>query len=157
MTKTKAPMKRILFAVSFICGASVVSAAGPGESALLVLNSTQLDRVTAGNVTVGVAAGAGAASEFFALTRTDTNAVVHATSINGQPHNSAEVGVAGGQATAIAVGPGAATGTAVNETVAADGPNTSTFAVNGGIKVLFLDTTTSTTAVVSKPHNGLLR
>ena len=157
MITTRAPVKCIMFAVTLIGGTSVVGAAGPGARAPLVLNSTQLDGVTAGNVTASVVAGAGAASEFFALTNTHTNAIVLATSINGQPHNSAEVGAAGGQATAIAVGPGAATGTAVNETVDTHGGNRSTFTVNGGLKVLFLDTTAATTAVVSKPHNGFFR
>lgn len=94
----------------------------------VLLTEHQLDSLTAGfssNVDV-YAAGI---SQIFSATQTDAVAIATVTTAD-QPHLGAVVGISGGEASAVAVGEGSDTETAVNPSSDISGSNVNTYRVD---------------------------
>jgi hypothetical protein len=116
-------MNRLLCALLGLSSAALAAAANAAE----VLSDQRLDAVTAGAVDATVDSTATAAGSF---NHTDTNgAAAVATEQGNNPAMVANVGVAGGIASAVAGGPDAETDTSVSTSGSADG----TFLVNRSV------------------------
>jgi hypothetical protein len=116
-------MKKALCA---LLGLSAAAIAAAGNSAEL-LSDQRMDAVTAGAVDAAVDSIATAAGSF---NHTDTNgAAAVATEQGNNPAMVANVGVAGGNSSAVAGGPDAETDTSVSTSGSADG----TFQVNRSV------------------------
>jgi len=116
-------MNRLLCALVGLSTAALATAASSAE----LLSDRRLDAVTAGAVAATVDSTASAAGSF---NHTDTNgAAAVATEQGSHPALVANVGVAGGNSSAVAGGPDAETDTSVSTSGSADG----TFQVNRSI------------------------
>jgi hypothetical protein len=116
-------MNRLLCALLGLSSAALAAAANSAE----LLSDQRLDVVTAGAVDASVDSTASAAGSF---NHTDTNgAAAVATEQGNNPAMVANVGVAGGNSSAVAGGSDAETDTSVSTSGSADG----TFQVNRSV------------------------
>ncbi|MGR6034651.1 MAG: hypothetical protein ACU4EQ_10575 [Candidatus Nitrosoglobus sp.] len=130
-------MKSVFYSL-IICCTIVSSATAASLNKPTPLSLAQMDSVTAGTTT-NITVGAAASSNLFAYTATSGTAIATQTKTDN-PLLGSYIGVAGGNATAIAVGGGASTGTSVTPTVDVPGTNTQTYEVDihnsvGGIEI----------------------
>lgn len=130
-------MKSVFYSL-IICCTIVSSATAASLNKPTPLSLAQMDSVTAGT-DANVIVNSTAYSNLFAYTVTSGTAITTQTKADN-PLLGSYIGVAGGNAGAVAVGQGASTGTSVTPTVNVPGTNVQTYEVDihnsvGGMEI----------------------
>ncbi|ADE13355.1 hypothetical protein Nhal_0138 [Nitrosococcus halophilus Nc 4] len=128
-------MKNVLYALSFsICITASTAVAESSNKGPLILSTAQMDYVTAGT-SADVIVNADANSDFFALTSTFGSATATQSGADN-PALRSYIGIAGGSASAVAIGEGSSTDTDVTPTADVPGTNIQVHEINIHSKVL---------------------